>query len=320
MWRRKFIGGVVGTVALSLAAAAQSPERVYRLGHLANSADSETFTRQITLPELAKLGFVEGRNLVFDARNGEPAALPGLMRELLAEKPDVIVAVGPAVATAGAATRTVPIVSFGFDPIELGLAANYAKPGGNVTGVVILAGELDAKRLSILLEAVPDRRRFAVLMPRLGNGERDDSALRKAAAGLGLELLVFPVGTPSDYPAAFSAMRTQGAEALVIGATPQFQRDVKQLAALALEARLPTVCEWAEMAQGGCLIGYGPSRVALRKRMADQIARIFRGAAPGDLPIEQPTVFQFAVNQKVAKSLDLSISSAMLARADEVIE
>src|SRR5476649_2167567 len=181
MRRRKFIAGLAATVAFPLAARAQTPNRVYRLGHLSNSSDSEAFTRQITLPELARLGFVEGRNLVFDARVGELDSLPGLMRELLAGQPDAVVAVGPAISAAGAATRTVPVVTFGFDPIELGLAASYAQPGGNVTGVVILAGELDAKRLSILQEAVPDRRRFAVLVPRQGNGERDDSALRKAA-------------------------------------------------------------------------------------------------------------------------------------------
>jgi putative ABC transport system substrate-binding protein len=318
MWRRKFIAGLAGTVAFPLAARAQTPNRIYRLGHLSNSADSEAFTRQITLPELARLGFVEGRNLVFDARVGELDALPGLMRELLAGRPDAVVAVGPAIAAAGAATRTVPVVTFGFNPIDLGLAANYARPGGNVTGVVILVSELEAKRLSILLETVPDRRRVAALVPvRMGANE---TALQKAAAGLGVELLVFPAAAPSDYPAAFAAMRAQGAQALVIGATPQFQRDGRQLAGLALEAKLPTVCEWAEMAHAGCLIGYGPSRIALRKRMADQIARIFRGAAPGDLPIEQPTVFEFAVNQKIAKSLDVSIPSAVLTRADEVIE
>jgi putative ABC transport system substrate-binding protein len=318
MWRRKFIGCLVGTVAFSLSAGAQTPNRVYRLAHISNSADSETFTRQITLPELARLGFVEGRNLIFDGRVGELDALPGLMRELLAGQPDAVVAVGPAIGPAGAATHTVPVVTFGFDPIELGLAASYARPGGNVTGVVILIGELEPKRLSLLLEAVPDRRRVAALVPTR-NGA-NETALRKAATGLGVELLVFDVAAPSEYAAAFAAMRAQGAQALVIGATPQFQRDGKQLAALALEARLPTVCEWAEMAHAGCMIGYGPSRTALRKRMADQLAKVFRGTAPGDLPIEQPIVFEFSVNQKIAKSLDVSIPSAVMARADEVIE
>ena len=325
MRRRDFLSGFGSTaatwqlVAGAMPALAQTPNRVYRLGHLANVAESEAFTRQISLPELGRLGFVEGRNLVFDARVGEPDALPGLMRELLAGQPDAVVAVGlPAIGTAGAATRTVPIVTFGSDPIELGLAASYPRPGGNVTGVVILIGELEAKRLSLLLEAVPDRRRIAALVPAR-NGA-NEAALRKAAAGLGVELLVFAAAAPSDYPAAFAAMRAQGAQALVIGATSQFQRDGKQLAGLALEARLPTVCEWAEMAHAGCLVGYGPSRTALRKRTADQIAKIFRGTAPGDIPIERPTVFEFAVNQRIAKSLELSIPSAVLARADDVIE
>jgi putative tryptophan/tyrosine transport system substrate-binding protein len=320
MWRRKFIAGLAGTVAFSLAARAQTPNRIYGLGHLANSADSEAFTRQTTLPELARLGFVEGINLVFDARVGEPDLLPALMRELLVGQPDAVVAVGPALRPAGAATRTVPVVAFGNDPTELGLAASYARPGGNVTGVVILIGELEAKRLSILLEAVPDRRRVAALVPTQSLGQGNEAALRKAATGLGVELLVFPAAAPSEYPAAFAAMRAQGAQALIIGATPQFQRDGRQLAGLALEARLPTVCEWADMAHEGCLIGYGPSRVALRKRMADQIAQIFRGVAPGDIPIERPTAFEFSLNLRIAKSLDLIIPSAVLARADEVIE
>jgi len=320
MQRRTFIAGLAATMAIPLSARAQTPNRVYRLGHLANSAESEAFTRQVTLTELARLGFIEGRNLIFDSRVGEPDALPGLMRELLAAQPDAVVAIGPALSPAGASTRTVPVVAFGSDPIGLGLAASYAQPGGNVTGVVILSSELDTKRLTILREAVPDRRRFAMLVPRQGSTKRDDVALQKMAAGLGVELLVFDVGTPSDYPAAFAAMQAQGAEALVIGANPQLQRDGKQLAGLALEAKLPTVCEWADMARDGCLIGYGPNRTELRKRMADQIAKIFRGATPRDIPIEQPTVFEFALNLKIAKSLDLTVPSTLLTRAEEVIE
>ena len=183
---------------------------------------------------------------------------------------------------------------------------------------MILIGELEAKRLSILLEAVPDRRRVAALVPARSGA--NEAALRKAAAGLDVELLVFPVDAPGDYPAAFAAMRAQGAQALVIGATSEFQRDGRQLAGLALEARLPTVCEWADMAHAGCLIGYGPSRIALRKRLADQIAQIFRGVAPGDIPIERPTIFEFALNLRTAKSLDLGIPVAVQARPDEVIE
>src|SRR5215475_8263803 len=319
MRRRNFIAGLAGMAAFPFAARAQTPNRTYRLAHLSISSDSEAFTRKTTLPELARFGFVEGRNLVFDARVGEPNLLPALMRELLAGQPDTVIALGPLeLRAAGAATRTVPIVSFGVDPTELGLAASYARPGGNVTGVVISAEELEGKRLSILLEAMPDRRRVAALVAV--PSEANEDAVRKAAAGLGIELLVFPAAAPSDYPAAFAAMRAQDAQALIIAANPQFFRDRRQLAGLALEARLPTVCEWAEMAHAGCMIGYGPSRIALRKRMADQIAQIFRGVPPGDIPIEQPTAFEFSLNLKIARSLDLIVPSVVLTRADEVIE
>lgn len=328
MRRRAFISGLGVTaatwplVAATRPVRAQAPGRVYRLGHISNTALSESLTREIALPELAKLGFIEGRNLAFDGRVGEPDAQPGLMRELLAAQPDAIIAVGAAaLAAAGAASRTVPIVTFGFDPVELGLAQGYARPGGNVTGVVILASELEVKRLSILHEAVPDRRRVAVLVSSLSPATTvKEAAMREAAAALGVELLTFTVAAPADYPAAFAAMRAEGAQAVMISANTEFYRDGKQLAALALEARLPTVCEWAEMAHSGCLIGYGPNRAALRKRMAAQIALIFRGTAAGDVPIELPTVFEFAVNQKIAKALDLSIPAGVLVRADEVID
>jgi len=309
------------TVAVATPAHAQSPNRVYRLGHLSPSADSEQFTRDLIMPELAKLGFVEGRNLVVEWRVGDAAAQPGQMRELLAARPDAIVAIGPAVIAASAATRTVPIVGFGPDPVELGLAANFARPGGNVTGIVILAVELDAKRLDLLRDALPGRRRVAVLLSSTAPASRtSEREMRAVAASTAIDLLLFSVAAAADYPAAFAAMRVAGAEALVIGASPQFDRDMKSLAALALEVRLPTICQWAKNARDGCLIGYGPDRGALRRRNADQLARIFRGAAPGEIPIEQPTVFEFAVNLKVARALGLELPAATLARADEVIE
>ncbi len=326
MKRRAVLSGVGGAAVVSLSivsavsALAQTPGKVYRLGHLGIAAASEAYTRETTLPELAKLGYVEGRNLVIDGRVGGLTAMPGLMGDMLAARPDAVIAIGPAATSAAhAATRTVPIIGFGSDPIELGLAKSYARPGGTVTGVVILVNELEAKRLSILQEAVPERRRVAMLLSTTGNPV-SEPALRKAAAGLGLELLPFTVATPAEYPTAFAAMRAAGAQALVISATPEFQNDAKQLAALAVEARLPTVCEWADMARSGCLIGYGPSRAEMRRRMAHQIAAIFRGTSVADVPIELPTLFEFAVNQKTAKALDLTLPAGVLLRANEVIE
>jgi putative ABC transport system substrate-binding protein len=327
MRRREFLMGLCNmTAALPLLtgtmpALAQTANRVYRLGHLANSEASVAFTRQISLPELAKLGFVEGRNLVFESRVGGPDAMPGLMGELLAVRPDAIIAIGPTAVAAAAATRTVPIVAFGADMVALGLAASYARPGENVTGVAILANELEVKRLSILHEAVPDRRRVAVLTSTVTAVTAvGEAAMQKAASGFGIELLPFSVKGPADYPSAFAAMQAAGAQALVISATSEFYRDARQLAALALAARLPTICEWADMARSGCLIGYGPNREALRKRIAAQVAQIFGGATVGNIAIELPTVFEFAVNQKTAKSLELSVPGVVLTQADEIIE
>ncbi len=242
------------------------------------------------------------------------------MGELLAARPDAVIAIGAAaIEAAAAATRTVPVVGFGADPVQLGLARSYARPGGNVTGVTVLFSELDVKRLSILREAVPGRRRVAALVMAT-QWAISEPALRKAAPGLGAELLVFPVAAPADYPAAFAAMRAARAEALLIGAAPELNTDRKQLAALALEARLPTVCQWAHMARDGCMIGYGPNLAAQGKRMVAQVALILRGTAPGDVPIELPVKFEFAVNQKTAAALGVTIPQLMLAQADEVIE
>ena len=299
---------------------AQTSNRIFRLARLGPTGPNEALTREVLLPELERLGFAEGRNLVLDARTGVPQALPGLMRELLEARPDVVFAIGDAASlAAAAATRTVPIVSFSTNKIGLGLAESYARPAGNVTGVVILGGELEPKRLSVLRDAVPDRRRVAALVST-SQSRIVEPALRQAAADLHLELSVFPVAAPADYPAAFAAMRAAGAEALIIGATPEFSRDVQQLAGLALEARLPTVCEWIDMARAGCMIGYGPNRPALYRRAASQIALVLRGTPAGEVAIERPALFEFGVNQSVAASLGVTIPVGVLAQADEVIE
>ena len=326
MRRRGFLSGFGGTAAAWLLitsatfAFAQSPNHIYRLGHLGNSLVSESDSRLTILPELAISGFVEGRNLTFEGRIGNPDAMPGLMRELLDTHPDAIIAVGPTAAVAAhAATQTVPIVVLTSNALELGLAQSFARPGGNITGVVILARELEVKRLSILHEAIPHGRRVAAFVPAAGD-IFSETEMRAAAERMGIELLIFKVAKPADYPGAFAAIRSANVQALLIAATPEFYRDVTELSALALEARLPTICEWAEMARAGCLIGYGPNRPALRRRMASQIAAIFRGEAPGDVPIEQPTIFGMAINEKTAKALGFIFPDAVLFKADEVIE
>jgi putative ABC transport system substrate-binding protein len=273
------------------------------------------------LRELAKLGFSEGRNLILDRRVGDAAALPDLARELVLAKPDAIYVGGTdALRAASAATNTVPIVQFGPDPVRLGLAKSLARPGGNVTGVAILGAELDGKRLDLLHEAVPSARRVAALLWPWGARQTSEQEMCAVAAYAGVELFVVDAAGPGDYEAAFAKMRAAGAQALVVMAAPIFYRDAAVIARRAIETGLPTVCEWAEMAQDGCLIGYGPNQPELYRTVAYYIALIFEGTAPADLPIEQPTHYDFAVNLQTAKALGLTLPPSTLVRATEVIE
>jgi putative tryptophan/tyrosine transport system substrate-binding protein len=314
--------GLLLSLLAAPALAQTAGERVFRLAELASAKVSLDITRAETLPELARLGFREGRNLVVEERAGEPAEMERLARDFVLAKPDAIIAIGPdAIRAAAGATKTVPIVTFGNDLVEQGLAASYARPGGNVTGVVILAEDLDGKRLDVLHETVPSARRVAALfLPSLAYRDTTEREIRKVASSSGIELLAFDAEGPEHYPAAFAAMRAAGAQALLITANPTFNRDAGRLAQLALEARLPMMCEWAENARSGCLLGYGPSRSDLRRRVAHYVARIFQGATPADLPIETPTRFELAVNVRTAKALGVEMPPSLLARADEVIE
>jgi putative ABC transport system substrate-binding protein len=318
------ISALAGALALfGVPGAAQTAkDRTYRVAVLALSLVSVEVTRRDTLPVLAKHGFVEGRNLALDFRHGTAAELASLMRTILATRPDAILAIGSdALVAAHAATRDIPIVGFGPDPVRLGLARGLARPGGNVTGITILATELDGKRLHLLHEAVPKVRRVAALLrPGSPNREASERDMRKVADSAGFALLPSYAAGPAEYPAVFEAMRRAGAEALAIVADPQFYRDTTDLVARAGAARLATICQWSEMAAAGCLLSYGPNLAASRRRVGDYVAQILNGIKPADLPIEQPARFEMVVNLKTARALGLTIPSSILARADEVIE
>ena len=310
-------------VAFSVPASAQTiAERIYRLGELAPNNASLAITRAQTLPELAKLGFVEGRNLVVEEHVGDAAALRKIARDLVTKAPDAIIAIGPeAIEAAAEATKTVPIVTFGADPVRAGFAASFAHPGGNVTGVVILAEELDGKRLDLLHAAVPNSSRIAALVrPSVAYRAALEESIRKAANRNHIELLIYTAEGPDQYPAAFAAMHAAGVQALLITGNPAFNSDAEALARLALAARLPTMCEWAENVHAGCLLGYGPNRNELRRRLAHYVARLFEGAAPRDLPIETPTYFQLAVNLRTAKAMEIEVPAPVLTSADETVE
>jgi putative tryptophan/tyrosine transport system substrate-binding protein len=321
MDRRQFLVAVPCALLPSLASA-EEPGRIYRIAVISPAESAVEMVRKFQLPELARRGFVVGRNLTLTTHFGPPALMPELARQAIATKPDVVVAVSTvAILAVKEASSTVPIVmSFiGEDPIAKGLAVSLARPGGSATGVAMMAAQLDGKRTGLLHEFVAARR-IAILTGRPPRHAEGAEEAQRVARELGVETDVFYADEPADYVAAFAGMRVARSEALVIVSAPDFFRDAALLSRLALEAGLPTVCEWASMARDGCLIGYGPNFAELWRRPADYVARILRGAKPGELPIEQPALFNFAVNLKTAKALGVTIPQLLLARTDEVIE
>src|SRR6516225_9037154 len=294
MDRRQFLLAVPGGALLSASALAQEPGRLYRIAFITPSELTAEELRKFQLPELARFSFVEGRNLTLTTHVGPPARMPELAREAIATKPDVVIATSSvAILAVKEASSTMPIVmSFiGEDPVAKGLANSLAHPGGSATGVAMLAAEMDGKRASLLHDFVPAARRIAILTGRPPRHAEGAEEAQRVARAIGLETDVFYADEPADYVAAFDGMRKVHSEALVIISAPDFFRDAALLARLALQAGLPTVCEWASMARDGCLLGYGPNFVALWRRPAEYVARILRGEKPGDLPIEQPTLF-----------------------------
>jgi putative ABC transport system substrate-binding protein len=318
MRRAMLVWAVLATISPTCAKAA---ERVWRIGVLALSDDNSM--RSVILPYLSTRGFVEGRNLVVDFRVGAEEQMPELAQALVAAKPDVLIAISDwALHPIQAATSTIPIVAapIGLDPVRMGVAKSWARPGGNITGVSLIAPELEPKRLSLLHEALPAVRRIAVLSNHRKVVEAGLLPLRRAAAEVGLELIEIWAESPNDYAAAFELMRSAGAEALVLVPTPEINRDTELLGALASKARLPTIGGHRESAQRGLLIGYGPSLTELRQQVASYVERILNGAQAGELPFQGPTRIDFVINMSAAKALGLTIPPSVLVGAAEVID
>jgi putative ABC transport system substrate-binding protein len=326
--RREFISAVgFGLLVTSLGAEAQQAGRVYRLGMLFPTTpplpDQRT-TASLMPPALRELGYVEGQNLVIERRyaEGKLERVPGLARELVQLRVDIIVAVSStAIRAARDATATIPIVMFGnFDPVAAGFVASLARPGGNVTGILIApGGTLAAKKLELLKEAVPRAARIAFLAPDDPNFGRQVQEVQTAALSLAVKLVVVEV-RDGGYDRAFAAIAAERPGALFVGATSYFMRDRKRIIELAAKHRLPAIYEWPEQVEDGGLMAYGTSLSGLSRRIAAYIDRIFKGAKPGDLPVEQPTTFELVINLKTAKALGLAIPPSLLGRADRVIE
>ena len=312
---------ICAVLALILPTSGEAAERLWRMSVLALADDGSV--RSVILPYLATRGFVEGRNLIVDVRVGVEEQLPELARALVNDKPDVVVAISDwALHATRAATSTIPIVAapMGADPVRAGVAKTWAHPGGNITGVSLIAPELEIKRLSLLHEALPAVHRIAVLSNHRNVVEAGLLALRKAAAEGGLELVEIWIENPDGYAAAFGVMRGAGVEALVLVPTPEINRDTKQLSELAAKAGLPTIGGHRESAQLGLLIGYGPSLRELQQQVAGYVERVLNGGQAGELPFQGPTRLDFVINMRTAKALGLTIPPSLLVGAAEVIE
>ena len=324
--RRTFLAGTVAVLlAAPLAAEAQQAEKVYRLGILSPAEPplpSDRSTVAVTVPAaLRDLGYVEGRNLLVELRfaMGKREQLPALASDLVQARMDVILAVGDAVEPARAATKTIPIVMMGSDPVGRGLAKSLGRSGTNVTGVVIAETVLADKRLELLKEAVPHATRIAVLRtPDVGNQIQIEEA-RRAASALGVKLVVVEV-PDANYERAFRKMVAERAAAVVVLSSPVLYRDRSEIIALAAKHRLPAIYDWRTHAEEGGLMAYGSNLSALHRRLAAYIDRIFKGANPSELPVEQPTGYELVINLKTAKALGLTIPPSLLGRADELVQ
>jgi putative tryptophan/tyrosine transport system substrate-binding protein len=327
MRRREFIrffGGAA--VVWTVAARAQQPNKIYRVGLLTTGAVGALDERRdILLSVLSARGFVDGRNLVLVQRSADARyeRLDGLAAELKAANVDVIVTFGyPAALAAKKLTNDVPIVVTGAgDPVVTGLVEGLARPGGNITGVSELATELSAKRLEILRDALPALSRVAVLWNAADLGMTLRSrASEDAARVLGVRVQTLGVRDPNDFDHAFAEMTRERPDAILMVSDALTMLNRRRVVEFAMTNRLPTIFETGTLVREGGLMSYGPKQSAIGERAADLVARILRGARPADLPLELPTHFELLINLKTAQALGVTLPPTLLARADAVIE
>ena len=320
-----FVFAPASVVALSGPQAhAQEPKagKVYRIGFVRAGQPPKPWVEAFQ-QGLRERGYVDGQNVVVEFRitDGSADQLPRLVEELVRLKVDVILASGaPPALAAKKATTSVPIVFVGVvDPVALGLVPSLGRPGGNITGLANGAMDLAGKRLELLRELVPKLRRVAVLWnPSNPTNPIQLKGAEVVARTLGLQLQPAPVEGPSDFDAAFKVVR--GADGLLLLNSPLFTTHPSPLARLAARSRLPAISELRVFAEAGGLMSYGAHFPDIYRRTATYVDKILKGAKPADLPVEQPTKFEFVINSRTAKALGLTIPRSLLLRADQVIE
>jgi putative ABC transport system substrate-binding protein len=323
MRRREFIKYVAAAMLQPLAAVAQPPKRMHRVGVLAQNLQPGLL--DAFRAGLRDLGYIEGENIGIEVRNaaGHNDRLVGMIDGLLSLKVDAILAVNtPAAQAAKQATSTVPIVMMRVaDPIKSGLITSLARPGGNVTGMYFMLDELGAKGLELLHEIAPTISNVGILY------QADNpaspimaTATEHKAAQLGLRFLRLPVTEPGDLAGAIEKAASAGIEALFVIDDGTITKQRREILDLAASRSLPVVSIYKDFAEAGGLIAYGPNLDIFYRHAAYYVDKILKGAAPSDLPVEQPSKFHLLINLKTAKALGLTVPQALLARADEVIE
>jgi len=320
--RRAFLGTLRGSLlAAPLAAAGQQAGDVWRIGVLWPGAAPPPGSRMDWFRQgLRDSGYVEGQNIAIDIRYAEAGErLRTLAGELAQSNVSVIATFGDLAPTmAQQATATVPIIALADDFIGAGLVASLARPGGNITGVNIFSPELSAKRLALLKELLPRLSRVAVLWDPANPTQL--KATENVARSLGVKLQALQVRGRDDLVHAFEAAKKGRAEALNVFASPLLSSLQQQIMVLAARHRLPAIYQWKEHTEAGGLMSYGPSLTAMWRQTALVVAKVLKGATPGDLPVEQPTKFELVINLKTARALGLTIPPSLLQRADQVIE
>jgi len=327
MNRRAFttlLGGAA--VVWPIAARAQQAGKVHRIGVLETISTTLNVANFYALREgLRQLGYAEGQNLVIEYRSadGRDDRFPGLARELLALKVDVIVTRGtPAAKAVKNATSTVPVVMMASgDPVGVGLVTSLARPGGNITGLSAIVGELSPKRLELIKEIVPGLARIAVLANTSNDAVRRDWArIETAARSLGVQSQLLDLRESDALGPTFDDASARRADALVVVIDAITQANQQRIVDLAMKHRLPAIYSSREFVDAGGLISYGVSYPDLYRRAATYVDKILKGTKPADLPVVQPTKFELVINLKTAKALGIGVPPTLSARADEVIE
>jgi putative tryptophan/tyrosine transport system substrate-binding protein len=324
MRRREFITLMGGAVTWPFAARAQQPAMPV-IGFLSSRSANDSALQVAAFRQaLSEAGYVEGQNVAIDYRwaEGQYDQLRGMAGHLVGRQVSVIFAGGPAAHVAKAATTSIPIVFVsGEDPVKFGLVASFNKPGGNITGVTTFNAVLGSKRFELLHELVPNAAMMALLVnPNYPSADSEIRETRAAAHSVGRNLIILNASTESEIDAAFAELVQQRVGGLIVTGDPFFVSRREKLVALAARHMLPTIYVQREFAAAGGLIGYGTNITDAYRQAGIYAGRILKGAKPSDLPVVQPTKFDFVINLKTAKALGLDIPPKLLALASEVIE